>query len=234
MKLGHAVQAALKQVIGAYAIVVLDKMIPIPLWQPEKAADGNGIGADDFYCFRCIAHCWIHKNVVYLEDEQIGSNPKRAGIKIRNLRIKRLRPYVQKLTIELESIERAVTIILCSRKFMSNPARYWIACGAGWKPTRARCKWAESLTMRRIWKSQAHYFVACGTSWRTGLVGEYLFEELARVPVEVEYAIRVPLSEPHHLSGRYCYCHFSKWWNRRYTGGHRARQIKGNYGARCL
>ena len=108
MKLGHAVQAALKQVIGAYAIVVMDKNDPTTLVAAKKGSPMViGIGKDDYFIASDASPIVEYtKNVVYLEDEQVAVLRKGQELKIRNLKDKEITPYVQKLTIELESIEK--------------------------------------------------------------------------------------------------------------------------------
>ena len=108
MKMGQAVQAALNQVIGAYAIVVMDKNDPDTLVAAKKGSPMViGIGKDDFFVASDASPIVEYtKNVVYLEDEQVAILRKGKEIKIRNLKDKEITPYVQKLTIEIESIEK--------------------------------------------------------------------------------------------------------------------------------
>ena len=108
MKLSHAVQAALKQVIGAYAIVVLDKNDPDTIVAAKKGSPMViGIGSDDFFIASDASPIIEYtKNVVYLEDEQVAVLRRDQELKIRNLKDKEITPYVQELTLELESIEK--------------------------------------------------------------------------------------------------------------------------------
>src|SRR5690606_8326489 len=108
MKLGHAVQAALKQVIGAYSIVVLDKNDTNTIIAAKKGSPMViGIGNDEFFIASdATPFVEYTKNVVYMEDEQVAIIRKGHELKIRNLKDKEITPYVQKLTMELESIEK--------------------------------------------------------------------------------------------------------------------------------
>jgi glutamine---fructose-6-phosphate transaminase (isomerizing) len=108
IKLGQAVQAALNQVIGAYAIVVLDKNDPNTIVAAKKGSPMViGIGNDDFYVASDASPIVEYtKNVVYLEDEQVAVLRKGKDLMIRSLKDKEITPYVQKLTIEIESIEK--------------------------------------------------------------------------------------------------------------------------------
>ena len=107
-KMGYAVQAALKQVIGAYAIVLLDKNDPDVIVAAKKGSPMViGIGHDDFFVASDASPIIEYtKNVVYLEDEQVVVLRKGHEIKIRNLKDKEVTPYIQKLTLELESSEK--------------------------------------------------------------------------------------------------------------------------------
>jgi glucosamine--fructose-6-phosphate aminotransferase (isomerizing) len=106
IKLGHAVQAALNQVIGAYAIVIMDKNDPDTLVAAKKGSPMViGIGADDFFIASDASPIIEYtKNVVYLDDEQVAVLRRGQELKIRNLKDKAITPYVQELTLELESI----------------------------------------------------------------------------------------------------------------------------------
>ncbi len=191
MKLGHAVQAALKQVIGAYAIVVLDKNDPDTIVAAKKGSPMViGIGADDFFIASDASPIVEYtKNVVYLEDEQVAVIRKGQELKIRNLKDKEITPYVQKLTIELESIEKGGYDHFMLKEIYEQPRSVLDSMRGRLKAHSGEIKMGGIVDHeKKFEKAKRIIFVACGTSWHAGLVGEYLFEELARVPVEVEYA----------------------------------------------
>lgn len=191
MKLGHAVQAALNQVIGAYAIVVLDKNDPETIVAAKKGSPMViGIGEDDFYIASDASPIVEYtKNVVYLEDEQVAILRKGQELKIRNLKDKEITPYVQKLTIELESIEKGGYDHFMLKEIYEQPRSVRDSMRGRLKADEGEIRMGGIIDHeKKFEKAKRIIFVACGTSWHACLVGEYLFEEFARVPVEVEYA----------------------------------------------
>jgi glutamine---fructose-6-phosphate transaminase (isomerizing) len=191
IKLGHAVQAALKQVIGAYAIVVMDKNDPTTLVAAKKGSPMViGIGKDDYFIASDASPIVEYtKNVVYLEDEQVAVLRKGQELKIRNLKDKEITPYVQKLTIELESIEKGGYDHFMLKEIYEQPNSVMDSMRGRLRADEGEIKMGGIVDHeKKFEKAKRIIFVACGTSWHACLVGEYLFEEFARVPVEVEYA----------------------------------------------
>jgi len=190
-KLSVAVQTALKQIIGAYAIVVLDKNDPNVLVAAKKGSPMViGIGEDDFFIASDASPIIEYtKNVVYLEDEQVASLRRGEELKIRNLKDKQITPFIQELTLELESIEKGGYPHFMLKEIYEQPRSVLDSM-------RGRLNaHAGEITLggidehkRKFEKAKRIIFIACGTSWHACLVAEYIFEELARVPVEVEYA----------------------------------------------
>jgi glucosamine--fructose-6-phosphate aminotransferase (isomerizing) len=191
LKMGQAVQAALNQVIGAYAIVVMDKNDPDTLVAAKKGSPMViGIGKDDFFVASDASPIVEYtKNVVYLEDEQVAILRKGKEIKIRNLKDKEITPYVQKLTIELESIEKGGYDHFMLKEIYEQPRSIKDSMRGRLIASEGYIKMGGIEDHeKKFERAKRIIFIACGTSWHAGLVGEYLFEELARVPVEVEYA----------------------------------------------
>ncbi|MDP1803018.1 MAG: glutamine--fructose-6-phosphate transaminase (isomerizing) [Bacteroidota bacterium] len=191
MKLGHAVQAALKQVIGAYAIVVLDKNDPDSIVAAKKGSPMViGIGSDDFFIASDASPIIEYtKNVVYLEDEQVAVLRRGQELKIRNLKDKEVTPYVQELTLEIESIEKGGYDHFMLKEIYEQPRSVLDSMRGRLKANEGEIKMGGIVDHeKKFEKAKRIIFVACGTSWHAGLVAEYLFEEFARVPVEVEYA----------------------------------------------
>jgi glucosamine--fructose-6-phosphate aminotransferase (isomerizing) len=191
LKTGHAVQAALKQVIGAYAIVVLDKNDPETIVAAKKGSPMViGIGKDDFFIASDASPIVEYtKNVVYLEDEQVAILRRGKEIKIRNLKDKVITPYVQELHMELESIEKGGYDHFMLKEIYEQPRSVLDSMRGRLRADKGEIKMGGiDDHERRFEKAKRIIFVACGTSWHACLVGEYLFEEFARVPVEVEYA----------------------------------------------
>jgi glucosamine--fructose-6-phosphate aminotransferase (isomerizing) len=191
MKLGHAVQAALKQVNGAYAIVIMDKNDPDSLVAAKKGSPMViGIGADDFFVASDASPIIEYtKNVVYLEDEQVAVLRRGQEIKIRNLKDKEVTPYVQQLTLEIESIEKGGYDHFMLKEIYEQPRSVLDSMRGRLRAHEGEIKMGGIVDHeKKFEKAKRIIFVACGTSWHAGLVAEYLFEEFARVPVEVEYA----------------------------------------------
>ena len=190
-KMGYAVQAALKQVIGAYAIVLLDKNDPDVIVAAKKGSPMViGIGHDDFFVASDASPIIEYtKNVVYLEDEQVVVLRKGHEIKIRNLKDKEVTPYIQKLTLELESIEKGGYAHFMLKEIYEQPRSVLDSMRGRFNSSTGEIKMGGIVDHeKKFEKAKRIIFLACGTSWHAGLVGEYLFEEFARVPVEVEYA----------------------------------------------
>ncbi|HRH10262.1 MAG TPA: glutamine--fructose-6-phosphate transaminase (isomerizing), partial [Bacteroidia bacterium] len=129
------------------------------------------------------------KNVVYLDDEQVASMRRGEELKIRNLKDKEITPYVQKLTLELESIEKGGYDHFMLKEIYEQPRSVLDSMRGRLNASKVEIKLGGVEDhLKKFEKAKRIIFVACGTSWHAGLVGEYLFEELARIPVEVEYA----------------------------------------------
>ncbi|HRD37378.1 MAG TPA: glutamine--fructose-6-phosphate transaminase (isomerizing), partial [Bacteroidia bacterium] len=191
MKLGHAVIAALNQVIGAYAIVVMDKNDPNTLVAAKKGSPMViGIGHDEFFIASDASPIVeFTKNVVYLEDEQVAIIRRGEDLKIRSLKDKEVTPYVQELTIELEAIEKGGYDHFMLKEIYEQPRSVKDSMRGRLHAENGEVKLGGIVEHEAKFKNAKRIiFIACGTSWHAGLVGEYLFEEFARIPVEVEYA----------------------------------------------
>ncbi|MDX2173087.1 MAG: glutamine--fructose-6-phosphate transaminase (isomerizing) [Bacteroidota bacterium] len=190
-KLSVAVQTALKQVIGAYAIVVLDKNDPNVLVAAKKGSPMViGIGEDDFFIASDASPIIEYtKNVVYLEDEQVASLRRGEELKIRNLKDKEITPYIQELTLELESIEKGGYDHFMLKEIYEQPRSVLDSMRGRLNAATGEIKMGGMEDHRKKFeKAKRIIFIACGTSWHACLVAEYLFEEMGRIPVEVEYA----------------------------------------------
>lgn len=188
----EAVRIALNEVHGAYAIVIIDQNNPDQLIAAKKSSPlviGIGEGGEYFIASDATPIVEYTKNVVYLEDEEIAVVDRKKGLKIKNIKNQDKTPSIQELEMKLEALEKSGfehfmlkeiyeqprSIRDCMRGRLNSQAD-WVSLG-GIKDYEAKLANANRIIM-----------VACGTSWHACLVGEYLFEELARIPVEVEYA----------------------------------------------
>ncbi|MFD0992711.1 glutamine--fructose-6-phosphate transaminase (isomerizing) [Tenacibaculum geojense] len=193
-KLGKAVQLALTNVIGAYAIAVFDKTKPNELVVARLGspiAIGIGKNNEEFFV-ASDASPFIEytKDAVYLEDGELAIIKKNKGIKVRKIDGDKLvDANIQELQLSLDQIEKAGYDHFMLKEIYEQPK-------AITDTYRGRMLADEGIirmagvddNMSKFLNADRIIIVACGTSWHAGLVGEYLFEDLARVPVEVEYA----------------------------------------------
>ncbi|MDB9781708.1 glutamine--fructose-6-phosphate transaminase (isomerizing) [Winogradskyella sp.] len=192
IKLGKAVQIALNQVVGAYAIAVFDKNKPNEIIVAKLGSPlAIGVGEDEFF-IASDASPFIEytKNAIYLEDEEMAIIRRGKDIKIRKIKNDALvDPYVQELQLNLEQIEKGGYDHFMLKEIYEQPS-------AILDTFRGRLLSNEGLiklagvedNMKKFLAADRIIIVACGTSWHAGLVAEYIFEDLARIPVEVEYA----------------------------------------------
>nr|MCU0340063.1 glutamine--fructose-6-phosphate transaminase (isomerizing) [Spirosomataceae bacterium] len=188
--LEEAVRLALQEVVGAYAIVVMSEDAPHQLIAARKSSPlVIGIGEDEYF-FASDATPIIEytKEVVYLDDNQIAV-VNGDDLKIVNLENEKQAPYIQTLELELEAIEKGGFEHFMLKEIFEQPRS--IA-----DSMRGRINAEEGILqlgglrdyMDKLADAKRLVIVGCGTSWHAGLVAEYIFEELARIPVEVEYA----------------------------------------------
>jgi glutamine---fructose-6-phosphate transaminase (isomerizing) len=187
----EAVQLALNQVIGAYAIVIIAKDDPNTLIAAKKGSPlVIGIGDDEFFIASDATPIVEYtKNVVYLNDEEIAILHRNEELKIKTIKNKDKTPYIQKLELNLTALEKGGFDNFMLKEIYEQPRsirdcmRGRLNAEKGIVSLGGIIDYEEKMrNARRI------IMIACGTSYHAGLVGEYLFEELARVPVEVEYA----------------------------------------------
>ena len=192
IKLGKAVQIALNQVIGAYAIAVFDKNKPNEIVVAKLGSPlAIGIGEDEFF-IASDASPFIEftKNAVYLEDEQMAIIRRGKDIKVRKIKGDSLvDPYIQELQLNLEQIEKGGYDHFMLKEIYEQPEAILDTFRGRLLSSEAVIKLAGvEDNMKKFLAADRIIVVACGTSWHAGLVSEYIFEDLARIPVEVEYA----------------------------------------------
>ena len=190
--LGKAVQIALNQVVGAYAIAVLDIKKPNEIVAARLGSPlAVGVGKDEFF-IASDASPFIEytSNAIYLEDEEMAIIRQHKEPRFRKIKTDLLfTPYVQKLKLNIEEIEKGEYEHFMLKEIFEQPQAI--------KDTyRGRLLAHDGLVkmsgvednLEKFLNAQKITIVACGTSWHAGLVAEYIFENLARIPVEVEYA----------------------------------------------
>lgn len=191
LPLEEAVRQALTQVHGAYAIVVMDAEDPNKLVAARKSSPlVIGIGKGELLVGSDATPIVEHtKKVVYLNDEEVATLTRDGKLSIKTLRNETMTPTIQEIELEIEQLEKGgyehfmlkeifeqpVTIAECMRGRL-DAKEGWVMLG-GMDEYKKRM-----LNARRM------IILGCGTSWHAGMIAEYLFEDLARLPVEVEYA----------------------------------------------
>ena len=188
--LEEAVRIALKRVVGAYVIILLDEDNPDTLIAARKGSPlviGVGKG-EHFLASDASPIIEYTKEVVYVNDYELAIIRSEELI-LKNLGNEKITPFVQKLDLELAAIEKGgYEHFMLKEIFEQSSTIYDCLRGrldavAGTITMSGVEKYIEQLkTANRI------LIIACGTSWHAGLVAEYIIEELCRVPVEVEYA----------------------------------------------
>lgn len=188
--LEEAVRLALSKVVGAYAIVILSKENPDQLIAARKGSPlVIGIGKGEYYIASDATPIIEYTDeVVYLNDQEIAV-VSRSSMSIKNIEDVPMTPYIHKLDMELDSIEKGGFEHFMLKEIMEQPKsikdcmRGRVISETGHLNLGGIQQYANKLV-----NAQRIVIVACGTSWHAGLVAEYLFEDLARIPVEVEYA----------------------------------------------
>ncbi len=188
--LEEAVRSALQKVVGAYAIVIISPENPQHLIAARKGSPMViGIGQDEHFIASDATPIVEYTNeVVYLDDnEMVVIEGTRLSIK--TLDSVPRTPYIQKLSMDLEAIEKGgfehfmLKEIFEQPKSVADSMRGRIQANQGLLQLGGLTEY-----INRLVSADRMIIVACGTSWHAGLVAEYVFEEFARVPVEVEYA----------------------------------------------
>ena len=187
----EALQIALNQVIGAYALVLIAKADPDKLILAKKGSPlVIGIGDGEFYAASDATPIIEYtREVVYLEDEEIAIIPRYGEMKIKTIKNIERTPYIQTLEMQLNEIEKGGYEHFMLKEIYEQPRSIRDSM-------RGRINASQGIVNlggiaefeQKILKAKRIVIVACGTSWHAGLLGEYIFEELARVNVEVEYA----------------------------------------------
>ena len=189
--LDNAVRIALNEVVGAYAIVVLNKNNPDQLIAARKGSPlVIGIGEDEFYIASDASPIIEYtQNVVYLDEQEYAVINRDGNYSIRTLGNVEKSHEIKKLEFSLEVIEKGgfehfmLKEIYEQPKAIEDSLRGRMNARQGWIKLGGLNEY-----INRIDKAERFIITACGTSWHSGLIGEYLIEDLARVPVEVEYA----------------------------------------------
>ena len=192
VKLGKAVKIALNQVIGAFAIAVFDinnpdEIVVAKLGSPLAVGIDNNnfyIGSDPSPFLQYTKRC------LYLNDYEMAILSKRKGLILRNfLTDNIIKQNIENLKLEIEEVEKGGYKHFMLKEIFEQPKNIKDALRGRilTSPERIKISSIEEH-IDRFEKAKRLIFISCGTSWHASLLAEYYFEELARIPVEVEYA----------------------------------------------
>ncbi len=192
IKLGKAVQIALNQVVGAYAIAVFDKKNPNEIVAARLGSPlAIGVGEGEYF-IASDASPFIEytSNTVYLEDGEMANIRLHKPLKIRKIKDDSLvDPYIQELQLNLEQIEKGGYDHFMLKEIYEQPSVIKDTYRGRLHPNEGIVQMAGvEDNLEKFLNAKRILIVACGTSWHAGLVAEYIFEEFTRIPVEVEYA----------------------------------------------
>lgn len=189
--LENAVRMALTLVEGTYAMVILSADDPKQLIVAKKGSPLLiGLGKNEYYVGSDGAPIVGYtKEVIYLEDEEVAVLHPDKSIKITNIKNEKKRAKVAQLELKLEQIEKGGFDHYMLKEIFEQPK-------AIKDSMRGRINVQKDVVSlggiveyeNKMLNAKRFIIVACGTSWHAGLVGEYLIENLVRIPVEVEYA----------------------------------------------
>ena len=192
LKIGKATQIALNQVVGAFAIVVFDKDSPNELVVAKLGSPlAIGLKGKDFFVGSDPSPFIKETNrCLYLNDYELAILSRKKGLTLRDFRTNRVKDQkIEKLKLQIEQVEKGgfkhfmLKEIFEQPKCINDSLRGRIFSN----PAKIKISSIEEY-WEKFKKSNRLIFISCGTSWHASLLGEYYFEELARIPVEVEYA----------------------------------------------
>ncbi|HUH46711.1 MAG TPA: glutamine--fructose-6-phosphate transaminase (isomerizing) [Arenibacter sp.] len=192
VKLGQAVQIALNEVVGAYAIAVFDRQKPDEIVVAKLGSPlAIGIGENEFFV-ASDASPFIEftNNAIYLQDEEMAIIRLGKEIKLRKIKDDAVAyPSIQELKLNLEEIEKGGFEHFMLKEIYEQPRAILDTYRGRLLAKEGIIKMAGiDENLEKFLNADRIIIVACGTSWHAGLVAEYIFEDLARIPVEVEYA----------------------------------------------
>ncbi|MBD0851454.1 glutamine--fructose-6-phosphate transaminase (isomerizing) [Maribacter arenosus] len=190
--LGKAVQIALNQAVGAYAIAVFDRKKPDEIVVAKLGSPlAIGIGENEFF-IASDASPFIEftNNAVYLADEEMAIIRLGKEIKLRKIKDDAIAyPNIKELQLNLEEIEKGGYDHFMLKEIYEQPRAIKDTYRGRLLADQGLIKMSGiDQNLEKFLNANRIIIVACGTSWHAGLVAEYIFEDLARISVEVEYA----------------------------------------------
>ena len=188
--LEEAVRIALKRVVGAYVIVILDQDHPDTLIAARKGSPlVIGVGKDEYFLASDASPIIEYtKEVVYVNDHEIAI-VRPDELILKNLGNEKQTPFIQKLDLELAAIEKGGFDHFMLKEIFEQPDTIHDCLRGRLDAEHGTITMAGVQNhMEKLMNARRIIIIACGTSWHAGLVAEYIIEELCRIPVEVEYA----------------------------------------------
>ncbi|MBO8447190.1 MAG: glutamine--fructose-6-phosphate transaminase (isomerizing) [Bacteroidetes bacterium] len=191
LDLFHAVQVALSQVVGAYAIAVIDKNNPDCIVAARKSSPlVIGIGEGEYFLGSDASPIIEYTDqVVYLEDEQVALISRSHGLDVRNLSDVEQTPEVKTLQLSLSQLEKGGYPHFMLKEINEQPDTLVNCISGRIDPAGTDVILSGVINNKeKFLNAKRIIMVACGTSWHAGMIGKYLIEDLCRIPVDVEYA----------------------------------------------
>ena len=192
LKTGKAVQIALNQVVGAYAIAVFDKERPKEIVVAKLGSPlAIGLGKDEYFVASDASPFIEYTNrSIYLEDNEMAVINQDKGLKMYAIPDNsRVDPQIQELQLSLEKIEKGGYDHFMLKEIYEQPDAIIDTFRGRLHREQQQILLSGLEEHKEVFQNiKRIIIIACGTSWHAGLVGEYLFEDAARIPVEVEYA----------------------------------------------
>ena len=192
LKTGKAVQFALNQVVGAYAIAVFDKERPKEIVVAKLGSPlAIGLGKDEYFVASDASPFIEYTNrSIYLEDNEMAVINQDKGLKMYAIPDNsRVDPQIQELQLSLEKIEKGGYDHFMLKEIYEQPDAIIDTFRGRLHRDQQQILLSGLEENKEVFlNTKRIIIIACGTSWHAGLVGEYLFEDAARIPVEVEYA----------------------------------------------
>ncbi len=193
LKIGKAVQVTLSKVVGAYAICVIDKTRPFEMIVAKLGSPlAVGIGSDEFFVGSDASPFVEFTNrSVYLEDNEVAIiNIQKKSLKLFSINDgTELTPKVQELDYSLEQIEKGGYDYFMLKEIYEQPRAIHDTIRGRLIINEQKIKLSGiDENLEKFKNAERIIIIACGTSWHAGLVAEYIFEDLCRIPTEVEYA----------------------------------------------
>ena len=197
--LEQAVPVALKNVIGAYAIAIIDKRFPDRMIAARKGSPLIiGVGENEYFVGSDASPIIEYTNkVVYLGEEQLAYIQRDHELKITDLSSTEQPTEIHELQMSLSEIEKGGYPHFMLKEIFEQPKTLAASMSGRLHPELGTVKLSGIIDNReRLLNAKRFVICACGTSWHAGLIGKYMIEELTRKPVDVEYSSEFRYRKP--------------------------------------